>query len=105
MKKKFLSLVTACGMLCGFLHITVPVNAEGNSVIINESDIPLQLYYDEEASHGVDKGFEDMPKYGDGVSKYVNRNVDDDWSAGQFPLETVFSAQTFLEEQKPKEFS
>ena len=96
MKKKFLSLVTACGMLCGFLHITVPVNAEGNSVIINESDIPLQLYYDEEASHGVDKGFEDMPKSTGAWIEYVNRNVDDDWERWSIPIGNgIFGANLF----------
>ena len=75
MKRKILSAVLALSLLIGSSSGALSAAAlETRDVApysIEESDIPLRLYYDEEASHGVAGGYDDVDTYfGSGAYNY-----------------------------------
>ena len=63
MKNRIISLLCAIVMLFSFYSFMIPVHAsETGGEIIEGSDIPLRLWYDEEAAHGIDKGYDNADR-------------------------------------------
>ncbi len=91
MKKKllsaFLALTLVFGSVSGIIPVrTVAAERDENSVIIEENDIPLRLYYDEEASHGVAQGYDDVDvSFGSGDAN-IAAHPNDDWERWSIPL-------------------
>ena len=86
MKKKILSLVMACVMLCSLCFAAIPASAEGDGMIIDKNDIPLRLYYDEEASHDTEGKFENLDHVVGTGTGYITTNVNDDWERWSIPI-------------------
>lgn len=84
--KKILSLVVVCVISCSLCFAAIPVNAEGDSMIIDKNDIPLRLYYDEEASHDTEGKFENLDHVVGTGAGYINANVNDDWERWSIPI-------------------
>ena len=100
MKKKLTSLILCGCMLFGMVAASIPITAYAvenvEDYIIEESDVPLKLYYDEEASHGVSKGYDDVDtSFGSGGS-LIEAHPDDDWERWSVPLGNgYFGANVF----------
>ena len=64
MKKKLTSLFLVMSLLFGSIAGLLPVAsfAAGNAedYVVDKADVPLKLYYDEEASHGVKQGYDEV---------------------------------------------
>lgn len=86
MKKKILSLVMVCVMLCSLCFAAIPACAEGDGMIIDKNDIPLRLYYDEEASHDTEGKFENLDHVVGTGAGYITANVNDDWERWSIPI-------------------
>ncbi|MBQ8372295.1 MAG: glycoside hydrolase N-terminal domain-containing protein [Clostridia bacterium] len=94
MKKKIISgLLTLCLLFCSFSFMlpfgafasdTAPAASVGE--IIGESDIPLRLYYDESASHGISSGYDDVTESFGSDSGQIDKHVNDDWERWSIPL-------------------
>ena len=88
MKKKLLSLIFLCSMLVGIIAFALPASAStDNAVIINDSDIPLRLWYDEEAL----KDGENSP-----AASTTGQNEDIGWAQWSLPIGNgYFGANVF----------
>ena len=88
MKKKLLSLLFLCSMLIGIIAFALPTSAAtDNAVIINGSDIPLKLWYDEEAP----KDGENSPS-----ASTTGENADIGWASWSLPIGNgYFGANVF----------
>ena len=90
MKKRIISLVLTMALLFGTVSGIIPVRvlASGNvdDYLIEESDIPLRLYYDEEASHGVSQGYDEVDTYFGSGSDLLTKHPNDDWERWSIPL-------------------
>ena len=88
MKKKLLSLFFLCSMLVGIIAFALPASASTeNAVIINDSDIPLKLWYDEEAP----KNGENSP-----AASTTGENADIGWASWSLPIGNgYFGANVF----------
>ena len=53
---------------------------------VEEKDIPLRLYYDEEASHGVAQGYDDVHTYFGSGSQLIEAHPNDDWERWSIPI-------------------
>ncbi|MBQ9084584.1 MAG: glycoside hydrolase family 95 protein [Clostridia bacterium] len=89
MKKRIVSLCLALAMLFASVSGILPVmavvtSAEGE--LIAGEDIPLHLYYDEEASHGVSQGFDDMSASSGSGGQWIETNLNDDWERWSIPV-------------------
>lgn len=100
-KNRILSAILVLALLFGSVSTFIPVRSfaerDANSVLIEENnDIPLRLYYDEEASHGVAAGYDDVDKsFGSGSSQ-IEANLNDDWERWSIPLGNgYFGANVF----------
>lgn len=90
MKRRLISFVLVLAMTFGLFASVIPARVfaaqDSNSVLIESSDIPLRLYYDEEASHGVSQGYDDVStSFGSGAGEIAD-NVNDDWERWSIPL-------------------
>lgn len=98
MKKRGIAAILTLALLCGsFLGVMPAVSAasSGEGHIIDPTDVPLRLYYDEEASHGVAKFENTSESYGSS-SNWINANLDDDWERWSIPLGSgYFGANIF----------
>ena len=74
-------------------HFNEPKTVE----VIEASDIPLRLYYDEEASHGIDTEFENMSKYPPSLPQgFLKNRAMDDWERWSTPIGNgYFGANVF----------
>ena len=100
MKKKSLSLLLAFSLLFGIVSAVIPVRslaATSNAGKIIEADkTPLRLYYDEEASHGVAQGYDEVDTYFGSSSDLINKHLNDDWERWSIPLGNgIFGANIF----------
>ena len=100
MKKKLTSLFLVVSLLFGSVSGLLPVVsfASGNveDYVIEENDVPLKLYYDEEASHGLAQGYDDVDtSFGSG-SSLIDAHPNDDWERWSIPLGNgYFGANVF----------
>ena len=90
MKKKLTSLFLVVCLLFGSISGLLPVMsfASGNAAdyVVEEADVPLRLYYDEEASHGVSQGYDEVDtSFGSGYTE-IEKHVNDDWERWSIPL-------------------
>ncbi len=88
MKKKLISLLFLCSMLVGIIAFALPASASTeNAVIISGSDIPLKLWYDEEAL----KDGENSP-----AASTTGQNEDIGWARWSLPIGNgYFGANVF----------
>ncbi len=90
MKKKGLVLMLTLAMLVGCVSgaITHISHAADDSAArkIEGSNIPLHLYYDEEASHGIDTEYETRPSNMVGPNNTLTGNANDDWERWSIPV-------------------
>jgi len=95
MKNKIISLTLVLAMLFGCLSVALPVMSfaqeDPNSVIIPQNEVPLHLYYDEEASHGIDTAFENLEMAPGSSSNLIAANVNDDWERWSIPIGNGYS--------------
>ena len=86
-------------MLFSFYSFMIPVHAsETGGEIIEGSDIPLRLWYDEEAAHGIDKGYDNADRaYTTSYNgTQAAKLVDDDWERWSLPIGNgYFGANVF----------
>ena len=90
MKKKLLSAILASAMIFGAMAGALPVLAAESYDIsdykVSESDAPMRLYYDEEASHGVAQGYDDVDtSFGSG-GNLIEQHPNDDWERWSIPI-------------------
>ena len=83
MKKKITSLfLVVCilfGSIAGFLPVISLASGDVEDYVIESTDVPLKLHYDEEASHGVSQGYDDVDaSFGSGYTE-IEKHVNDDW--------------------------
>ena len=91
-----LVLTLVFGLFAGVIPARVFAAQDENSVLIEGSDIPLHLYYDEEASHGINTAFENQSASSGSSSNWIDANVDDDWERWSIPLGNgYFGANVF----------
>ena len=99
MKKRILSLLCTLAMLFSFYSFTIPVRAaEISDEIIEGGDVSLRLWYDEEASHGIDKGYDnaDRPYTTSYSGTQAAELVNDDWERWSLPIGNgYFGANVF----------
>ena len=88
MKKKLLSLLFLCAMLIGIIAFALPASASTDGmVLIEESNIPLKLWYDEEAL----KDGENSP-----AASTTGANEDIGWAQWSLPIGNgYFGANVF----------
>ena len=88
MKKKLLSLLFLCAMLTGIIAFALPASASTDGmVLIEESNIPLKLWYDEEAL----KDGENSP-----AASTTGANEDIGWAQWSLPIGNgYFGANVF----------
>ena len=91
MKKKVLSAILAAALTFGTLSgsLSVVSSAESHDVSaykVNESDAPMRLYYDEEASHGVAQGYDEVDTYFGSGSSLIAAHPNDDWERWSIPI-------------------
>ena len=95
MKNKIISLTLVLALLFGCLSVALPVMSfaqeDPNSVIIPQNEVPLHLYYDEEASHGIDTAFENLEMAPGSGSNLIAANVNDDWERWSIPIGNGYS--------------
>ena len=53
---------------------------------VKENDIPLRLYYDEEASHGVAQGYDEVDTYFGSGASLIEAHPNDDWERWSIPI-------------------
>ena len=98
MKKRGIAAMLTLALLCGSVLGVMPAvsaASSGEGHIIDPTDVPLRLYYDEEASHGVAKFENTSESYGSS-SNWINANLDDDWERWSIPLGSgYFGANIF----------
>ncbi len=64
--------------------------------IIEADNTPLRLYYDEEASHGVAQGYDEVHTYFGSSSDLIAKHPNDDWERWSIPLGNgIFGANIF----------
>ena len=90
MKNKLLSLFLAASLLFATLSGVIPVTSLAkenvSEHIIEKSETPFRLYYDEEASHGVAEGYDDVDtSFGSG-STMIAAHPNDDWERWSIPI-------------------
>ncbi|MBR2971373.1 MAG: hypothetical protein IKC61_00415, partial [Clostridia bacterium] len=89
MKNKILSAILSMTMILGSLSGVMPVISAASYDVseyrIEESDIPLRLYYDEEASHGVAEGYDEVDTYFGSGAPLINQHPNDDWERWSIP--------------------
>lgn len=91
MKRKLIAGILTCTLMLNLICAALPIASfasDGNadSVLIEDSDIPLRLYYDEEASHGVSQGYDNVSEsFGSGNSM-IAAHPNDDWERWSIPL-------------------
>ncbi len=95
MKNRVISTVLVLSLLFGCLSGVLPVTSfaeeDPNSVIIPQNEVPLHLYYDEEASHGIDTAFENLEMAANSGSNLIAANVNDDWERWSIPIGNGYS--------------
>ncbi|MBR2971526.1 MAG: hypothetical protein IKC61_01190, partial [Clostridia bacterium] len=89
MKKKLLSAFLAASLSFCMMASAIPVLAnetyDVSSHTVAESDAPLRLYYDEEASHGVAEGYDEVDTYFGSGAPLINQHPNDDWERWSIP--------------------
>ena len=100
MKKKSIALMLACSLMLGIVSCVIPVRALAQTSdagwIIEADNTPLRLYYDEEASHGVAQGYDEVDTYFGSSSDLINKHPNDDWERWSIPLGNgIFGANIF----------
>ena len=92
MKRKLLSALLLASLMLGCLSGVLSVAAAAavrqdvSSYLVEESDIPLRLYYDEEASHGVSQGYDDVDTYFGSGAPLIEAHPNDDWERWSIPI-------------------
>ena len=92
MKRKLLSALLLISLLfgcsSGILSVAAAtaVRQDVSSHSIEKSDIPLRLYYDEEASHGVSQGYDDVDTYFGSGASLIAAHPNDDWERWSIPI-------------------
>ena len=89
MKKKLLSAILAATLTFGVMSGSLPVlAAESYDVAehtVSESDAPMRLYYDEEASHGVEE-YDKVDTYFGSGAPLIEAHPNDDWERWSIPI-------------------
>ena len=90
MRKKLLSAILVSAMTLGTMSGAIPVLAAESYDIalhkVSESEAPMRLYYDEEASHGVAAGYDDVDTYFGSGSSLIEAHPNDDWERWSIPI-------------------
>ena len=90
MKRKILSALLSVSLLLGsssgVFAMAQTEKQDVSAYSIEESDIPLRLYYDEEASHGVAAGYDDVDTYFGSGASLIEAHPDDDWERWSIPI-------------------
>lgn len=90
MKRKILSALLSVSLLLGsssgVLAMAQTEKQDVSAYSIEESDIPLRLYYDEEASHGVAQGYDDVDTYFGSGASLIEAHPNDDWERWSIPI-------------------
>ncbi len=101
MKNKILSLSLVVTILFAAVSGIIPVmsyadTSDYESHIVEEKDVPLKLQYDEEASHGVSAGYDNVDtSFGSG-GNMIAAHPNDDWERWSIPLGNgYFGANVF----------
>ena len=81
-----ISLLLACSSGILSVAAATAVTEDVSPYIIDENDIPLRLYYDEEASHGVAQGYDDVDTYFGSGSSLIAAHPNDDWERWSIPI-------------------
>ncbi len=100
MKKKSIALMLTFSLMLGIVSCIIPVRpvaATSDAGKIIEADkTPLHLYYDEEASHGVAEGYDEVDTYFGSGSDLIAKHPNDDWERWSIPLGNgIFGANIF----------
>ncbi len=102
MKRRSTALLLTVAILISLFAWMIPVSAADTASnasvgeIIGESDIPLRLYYDESASHGISSGYEDVTESLGSHPSDVEKHLNDDWERWSIPLGNgYFGANVF----------
>lgn len=87
-------------LMLGIVSCIIPVRpiaATSNAGEIIEADkTPLHLYYDEEASHGVAQGYDEVDTYFGSSSDLIAKHPNDDWERWSIPLGNgIFGVNVF----------
>ena len=91
MKKKALAAILAASLIFGSSTGTLSLVASAETYevgehTVNESEVPMRLYYDEEASHGVAEGYDDVDTYFGSGSGLIEAHPNDDWERWSIPI-------------------
>ena len=92
MKSKILSAILSVTMIFGSISGVMPVihaaSYDVSDYKITENDIPLRLYYDEEASHGLtgDINYDEVDTYFGSGAPLINAHPNDDWERWSIPI-------------------
>ena len=90
MKRKILSALLSVSLMLGsssgVLAMAQTEKQDVSAYSIAESDIPLRLYYDEEASHGVAQGYDDVDTYFGSGASLIEAHPNDDWERWSIPI-------------------
>ena len=90
MKKKILSAILASvmtfGAMSGVLSVMAAESYDITDHVVSESDAPMRLYYDEEASHGVAEGYDDVDTYFGSGASLIEAHPNDDWERWSIPI-------------------
>ena len=91
MKKKALAAILAASLIFGSSTGTLSLVASAETYdvgehTVNESEVPMRLYYDEEASHGVAEGYDDVDTYFGSGSALIEAHPNDDWERWSIPI-------------------
>ncbi len=102
MKKKIISALLTFCLLFGTFSFMIPLGVfaagtvDVSDYLIDKSDIPLRLYYDEEASHGLALGYDDVSESFGSDSGQLKKHENDDWERWSIPLGNgYFGANVF----------
>ena len=90
MKRKLMSAFLASCMLFsslgGVASMAAVEKQDVSAYSIEESNVPLRLYYDEEASHGVAQGYDDVDTYFGSGASLIEAHPNDDWERWSIPI-------------------
>ena len=82
----FLAVTLALGMMAGALPAFASETYDVADHTVSETNVPLRLYYDEEASHGVAAGYDDTDTYFGSGASLIEAHPDDDWERWSIPI-------------------
>ena len=84
-----LSLTFIFGSVSGVMPAASAMSYDTSAYEIEETNVPLRLYYDEEASHGVAAGYDDTDTYFGSGESLIEAHPNDDWERWSIPMLTL----------------